>query len=115
MVGPGLVFRVEARLRNETWRKICVRKSWYLTKIVTYFGVDGTPNYYSEFNYKECVSADTVPNDTSINDIIVAELRPESTYREYNGIKLLRLENATDCSEVPGLIDLNVYCEGYGK
>ncbi len=113
MVGLGLVFRVEARLRNEKWRKVCVRKS---SSAINHIATDEyTSYYYSELNNTLCASADTIPNDTSINEVLVAELRLEKKFQQQNGIQLLRLQNATDCSEVAGLINLNVYCLGYGK
>ena len=117
MVGSGLVFRVEARFPNETWRKVCVRKSAYFNYIATYPTYSDYKKYhsYSDFNYTLCVSADIVPNDTNANDVIVGELRPESVFRKHKGIQLLRVQNATNCSEVAGLVNLNVYCLGYGE
>ena len=116
MVGQRMVFRVEARLPGESWRKICVRKSSKRPSIRTFGGFasgDTLAETFSEFNFARCVGSDTVPNDTSINDVIVGELRPRIQVGQ-NEIHLLRLQNATDCSEVT-LINLNVDCIGYGK
>ena len=99
MVGSGLVLRVEARLRKELWRRVCVR--W------EYWPIDSYSLTFSRLNLTECRGYNTEPNDTSTSDVIIAQVK----YPFYN-LEPFKLQLATDCLEVAEFTNLEVYCHG---
>ena len=99
MVGSGLLLRVEARIRNELWRRICVDS-------ITGLGIiDIFSRTFSKLNFTECRSQDTEPNDTSTSEVLIAKV----DYSSYN-LEPTKVQHAADCSEFIGLTSVNVYC-----
>ena len=99
LVSNGLVLRVEALIRNELWRKVCVDSKYgkmYPHSLT-----------FSKLNFTECRSHDTEPNDTSTIDVVIVTLN----YNSYM-LEPVKVQLATGCSEFAEFTDVNVYCFG---
>ncbi len=106
MIGSGLKYTLEARIRQERWRKVCVSKEQ--DNIDIYF-TRQSANIIPGLVKEAYCGRHYLPNDTSTTDVISAELLT-GFFGERYPIRLKYVINVTECSEI-GYSNLHVYCD----